>query len=66
MAKTENHEPFIHISKRDVLPWYKSMGIRAIAILAALIVCAIVTMVLTGDNPISIYAAIFKGAFGST
>ena len=65
MAKAENHEPFIHISKRDVLPWYKSMGIRAVAILAALVACAIVTMVLTGDNPISIYAAIFRGAFGS-
>lgn len=55
----------IHIAKRDALPWYQSMGIRAAAIVLALVVCAFVTMVLTGDNPISIYAAIFRGAFGS-
>ena len=55
----------IHIAKRDALPWYQSMGIRAAAIVLALVVCAFVTMILTGDNPISIYAAIFRGAFGS-
>ena len=31
----------------------------------ALIVCAVVTMLMTGENPVSIYATIFKGAFGS-
>ena len=66
MQKKTKREPLVHISKRDTLPWYQSWGIRAIAIIAALIVCAIVTMLLTGDDPIRIYAAIFKGAFGSS
>ena len=55
-----------HISKRASLPWYKSWAIRGIAILAALVVCAIVTMLMTGENPISIYSTIFYGAFGTT
>ena len=54
-----------HISKRSVLPWYQSWAIRGIAILLALIACAIVTMLMTGENPLSIYATIFYGAFGT-
>lgn len=54
-----------HISKRASLPWYKAWAIRGAAILAALIVCAIVTMLMTGENPISIYTTIFYGAFGT-
>ena len=58
-------EPLFHISKRDNIPPIKAWGIRIIAIIAALIVCAIVTTILTGDNPLSVYATIIKGAFGS-
>ncbi len=53
------------MEERDALPWYKSLGIRLIAILAALIVCAIVTTILTGINPIQVYVSIFLGAFGT-
>ena len=41
-------EPFFHIAKRDALPWWKSWGIRAIAVLLALVVCGLVTVLLTG------------------
>ena len=41
------------------------MLIRGGAIVLALIVCALVTMLLTGENPISIYGTIFYGAFGT-
>lgn len=58
-------DPLFHIVKRDALPWYKSLGIRLIAILAALIVCAVVTTILTGINPIQVYVSIFLGAFGT-
>ena len=54
-----------HIAKRDALPWYKAALIRGGAILLALIVCALVTTLLTGENPISIYSTIFRGAFGT-
>ena len=55
----------IHISKRTELPWYKAWTIRGAAILLALITCAVVTMLLTGENPIRIYVTIFEGAFGT-
>ena len=58
-------QSLFHIAKRDTLPWYKSFAIRGCAILLALVVCAVVTMLLTGENPVNIFATIFKGAFGS-
>ena len=66
MTKTKNHEPLIHISKRDSLPMYKSWAIRGIAIILALIVSGIITMLLTGENPINVYSTIVKGASGSS
>ncbi len=58
-------EPRFHIIKRPELSGKEVWIIRIIAILAALAVCAIITMVCTGDNPISIFATFFKGAFGT-
>ena len=58
-------QSMFHISKRDALPWYQALAIRGGAIILALIVCALVTMLLTGENPISIYGTIFYGAFGT-
>ena len=58
-------QSLFHISKRDALPWYQRVLIHDGAILLALIVCALVTMLLTGENPISIYGTIFYGAFGT-
>ena len=58
-------QSLFHISKRDALPWYQRVLIRGGAILLALIVCALVTTLLTGENPISIYGTIFYGAFGT-
>jgi simple sugar transport system permease protein len=62
---TKHKEPLIHITKRDVPVWYKSVGIRAIAIVAALIVCSVVIVLLTGLNPVDVYAKMFEGSFGS-
>lgn len=58
-------EPLFHIVKRAEVDKKQAYGYRAIAIVAALIVCAILTMILTGDNPISVYATMIRGAFGS-
>ena len=58
-------QSLFHIAKRDALPWYMAVLIRGGAIILALIVCALVTMLLTGENPISIYGTIFHGAFGT-
>lgn len=68
MAKNSNtvHEPLFHIVKRDSIPKLNSWLIRVIAILLALVFCGILTMVLTGENPIKVYVTMFEGAFGSS
>lgn len=68
MAKNNNtvHEPLFHIVKRDSMPKLNSFLIRIGSIFFALIFCGILTMVLTGENPISVYVTMFEGAFGST
>ena len=58
--------PLVHISRRSSLPWYKAWAIRASAIVLALIVCGVITALLTGENPISIYASMLDGAFGTS
>lgn len=55
-----------HIAKRDPMAWYKSVLVRAAAILASLITSAVVIMLLTQKNPLEIYASMFSGAFGSS
>lgn len=57
--------PLFHISKRAALPWYRAWGIRALAIILALVVSALITGVTTGLDPLKIYATIFTGAFGT-
>ena len=59
-------QSLFHIAKRDTLPWYKAVLIRGSAIVLALIVCAIVTTLLTGENPIKVYSTILYGAFGTS
>ena len=58
-------ELFFHIVKRDALPWYSSLRIRMTAILLALLVCAIVTTITTGINPVQVFGSVFTGAFGT-
>lgn len=65
-SNVKKHEPLFHVSKRDALPAYKSWLIRILAILIALVVSGVVTMLLTGENPVSVYITMFKGAFGSS
>lgn len=55
----------LYVTKRTDIPQKKAWMIRGIAIVAALIVCAILTTVITKINPISVYASIFQGAFGT-
>ena len=58
-------EPLFHIVKRSALPWYRAPLIRIAAIILALILCAVITTITTGINPIQVYESIFAGAFGS-
>ena len=58
-------EPLFHITKRAALPWWAVWAIRGGALLAALIVCGVITSLVTGENPFQVYAAIYTGSFGT-
>lgn len=64
-TREKKHEPLFHITKRDQIPLWKAISIRAIAIIAALVFCGVITVIMTGDSPFSVYATMFKGAFGN-
>ena len=61
----KSHTPLFHVAKRAALPWYRSWAIRGAALILALLVCALITMLMTGENPIQIYITIFNGSFGT-
>ncbi|HML68663.1 MAG TPA: ABC transporter permease [Clostridia bacterium] len=60
-----HHEPLVRMSKRDGVPLWKSLGIRLIGLTLALVVCAVIIYALTKLNPLKVYAAMIKGAFGT-
>ncbi|MBQ3905032.1 MAG: ABC transporter permease [Eubacterium sp.] len=64
-APAKKREPLFHVVKREAMPTLNATLVRLGSIVAALIVCAIVTMALTGINPIKVYATMIDGAFGS-
>ena len=59
-------QSLFHISKRDTLPLGKALLIRGGILLLALVFCGLVTTLLTGQNPISVYGTILEGAFGTS
>ncbi len=61
----KNKEPLIHITKRKHMEWYQSWGVRILAIILALVICAVITSLTTGLDPLSVYGTMFKGAFGT-
>ena len=64
--KTTAHEPKFHIVKRTSIPPLNAWLVRIISVLLALVVCAMLTMVLTHENPFSVYGTMIKGAFGTS
>ena len=60
------HEPLFHIVKRDAIVWWKAWLIRIAAVFAALMVVAVITLLITGQNPLEMYKALVYGAVGTT
>ena len=67
MKNNEKHmrEPLFHITKRSDIVWWKAWIIRAVAIIAALVVCSFVIIALTKYNPLQVYKTMVEGSFGS-
>ncbi len=63
--RNDKKEPLFHITKRAALPWYAAWGIRAGAVLLALLACALICLMLTGQDPLQIYLTMFRGNFSS-
>ena len=59
------HTPLFHVSERSAMPWYKTWAIRAAALLLALVLCGVITSLVTGEDPLAVYGAIWKGSFGT-
>ncbi len=56
----------IQISKRGELSRGRALAIRAAGLLVGVLLCALITVIVTGKNPTDVFSAIFKGSFGST
>ncbi len=59
-------QSLFHISKRDTLPMSKALLIRGGILLLSLVFCGLLTTILTGKNPFSVYGTILSGAFGTS
>jgi simple sugar transport system permease protein len=56
--------PFITITKRDATSLKRNILVRVIAIIAALVVSSVITLLITGENPIRLFSTVIDGAFG--
>ena len=54
-----------HIAKRDDIVWWKAWIIRIVSVFLALIVCGVITVALTGLNPVKMYITMIDGAVGT-
>ena len=61
----QKREPLFHIVKRSTVPSWAAWLIRIGAVILALLLCSIVTVAITGQNPAEVYSAIIFGAVGS-
>ncbi len=59
-------EPLFHIVKRDTIPLWKSMVIRVIAVIAALLLCAFLSIFMIEANPVDFLGTLVEGVLGST
>ncbi len=60
-----SREPLFHMIKRDRISLKKAWAIRLLAVLLSLIVCAIVIVAITHQNPLEVYVGIITGAVGT-
>ncbi|MDO4555134.1 MAG: ABC transporter permease [Lachnospiraceae bacterium] len=58
-------EPFVRMTKRAHISRSKTVAIYLISAVLSLIVCALVIVALTHQNPIEVYAGIIDGAIGT-
>lgn len=60
------HEPLFRVIKRDTISMSKAMLIRVAAVIAALIICSLLSMILLKAGPFDYVSTLFSGTFGSS
>lgn len=58
------HEPLFHLVKRDNMKWWQAWLIRIGAILIAVLLVGLISMILTKENFFTVYEIMYRGAFG--
>ena len=61
----QNKEPVFRMTKRGQISFGKIALIHFMALVLALIVCAVVIVMVTHVNPLGVYSAIYQGAVGN-
>ncbi len=64
-SEAKPREPLFHIVKRASIPMGKAMLIRVIAVLAAFLLCALLSPLLLGATPLKFLKTLFDASFGS-
>ena len=59
-------EPLIHITKRSNISFKRSLLMRGVAILSSFVIMALVMFILSKENPFTLVASMFEGAFGNS
>ncbi len=65
LEKIKNFKLPFHVVKRSTIPLWKSMLFRVIAVVAALLLCSVLSFLMIKANPLKFIATMFDGAFGS-
>ena len=58
-------EPFVHVVKRQGMTVTKSLLVRAGAVVAALLLCSLLSILLIKENPLEFVKTLFEGNFSS-
>ena len=68
MSKTKdvkhNREPLFHLVKRIEMKWWQAWLVRIAAIVLAMLLLGVISMVLTKENFFKIYETMYRGTFG--
>ena len=64
-AEKTKREPLFHIVKRPTITLKKSLSIRIGAILIALVLVGLITLIILKQNPFTAYKTMFVGVFGA-
>jgi simple sugar transport system permease protein len=64
-TSVKQKSPLFHIVKRGQTPWYYGLIVRAIAVVAALVLSGVLIMLLTKADPFRVYGEMINGVFGT-